>query len=78
MIKRAAILENGVIHVGRRHSQIIEAAIDEQELAKLMTGQKGFVTDTGEFVNRSEAAKIALECGQIFQPVKRLYSEDIL
>lgn len=40
---------------------------------------QGFMTSLGRFVNRKEAAKIALECGQIdklYSP-PNLYSEDI-
>ena len=40
---------------------------------------QGFMTSLGRFVNREEAAKIALECGQIekLNYGNSLYSEDI-
>lgn len=38
---------------------------------------QGFVTDTGKFVDRKEAAKIAFEAGQIPKPVTILFSEDL-
>jgi len=38
----------------------------------------GFMTSKGRYVNREEAAQIALECGQITDPdIRILYSEDI-
>jgi len=40
-------------------------------------GKRGFVTDTGKFVNRGEGAKIAQEAGQVTKGVKSLHSEDL-
>ena len=40
---------------------------------------QGFMTNLGRFVGREEAAKVALECGQITELISEpnLYSEDI-
>jgi hypothetical protein len=38
---------------------------------------QGFVTDTGEFVDRETASKIAYQSGQIKEPKRILYSEDL-
>lgn len=39
--------------------------------------KRGFVTNTGKFVNRKKAAKIALAAGEIKKPVKKLHSHDL-
>lgn len=40
-------------------------------------GELGFVTDTGDFLSREEAAQHALECGQINAPRSGIFSEDL-
>lgn len=47
--------------------------------AKYLDSEKeqGFVTDEGRFVGRSEGADIAYKCGQISNPKRQLYSEDL-
>lgn len=75
MIVESAILKDGVIYTGRRHVNIIHA----HPFQFFHNCEQGFVTDTGEFVNREEASKIALECGQIKELKfgSLLYSEDL-
>jgi len=73
MIKQAAILHNGILYKGKRHRNIIE----ENQHINLKKGEEGFVTGNGMFVNREEAAKIALVNGQIKRPKKSLKSEDL-
>jgi hypothetical protein len=73
MIKAAAILHNGIIYKGKRHREIIE----QNKQANLKEGQEGFVTKNGMFVDREQAAKIALSAGQIKRPKKKLISEDL-
>lgn len=41
------------------------------------TGQRGFKTDSGKFVNRSEGAKIAKAAGQVPKSVKSLHSHHL-
>ena len=65
MITTAAIKSGDRIHTGRKHNEIG------------LPGERGFVTDTGLFLSRSEAAKHAFACGQIGEPKYMLYSEDI-
>lgn len=59
--------------LGWRHPDIIYKygdIIDQSDLG-------GFCTSKGRYVDRKEAAKIALECGQISEDKRLLYSEDI-
>ena len=39
--------------------------------------QQGFLTSTGRYVNREDAAKIATAAGQIPGPKRTLFSEDL-
>ena len=39
--------------------------------------KRGFVTNTGKFVDRKKAAKIAKKAGEIKKPVKKLHSHDL-
>ena len=43
-----------------------------------VTGQRGFKTDSGKFVNRTEGAKIAKAAGQVPKSVKFLHSEHLI
>jgi hypothetical protein len=49
-------------------------------IEQLRGEEQGFVTDEGEFVDRAQAARIALECGQIkalrYSPTQ-LFSEEL-
>ena len=81
MIKEAAILHEGKLYTGKRHCNVIRNIIAETN-CKHVGGKsvQGFITDTGEFVSREEAAKIALACGQIKAlkfSTKELFSEDL-
>lgn len=74
MIKHAAIQHNGKVYTGKRHRDIIANSHPANDLSK---GEQGFVTNTGIFVNREQAAKIAYHAGQIKKPKQSLKSEDI-
>lgn len=79
MIKHAAIKQNEIIYVGKRHHNCIAIMI-ECGLPKPITGEQGFVTDKGDFVSREEALKIAAANNQIIKKhgmSSELYSEDI-
>jgi hypothetical protein len=39
--------------------------------------KEGFLTNTGEFVGRKKAAKIAEQAGELKKPVKKLHSTDL-
>lgn len=75
-ITLAAIEYGGVIYTGKRHHLIIKDMVNSQVPggAKRFHNQ-GFVTNEGEYLNRKEAARIALLAGQI---EKLSYSEDEL
>ena len=48
-----------------------------QQLSDIFEIEKGFYTSKGRFVDRTEAAKIAYECGQTSELKDILYSEDL-
>lgn len=79
MIKAAAIKVGDKIYEGTRHYKLIEIALnDNPELSRVTYDMQGFITDDGRFINdREEAAKIAYEYGQIKEPKRILFSEDI-
>jgi hypothetical protein len=76
MIIAAAIKKDDKIYTDKRHYLIIwnNAKISfKNEI-------QGFVNDKGEFLDREQAAKEALECGQIKElkyNSKELFSEDL-
>ena len=74
MIKQAAIRYNGVIFIGKRHRDIVANAPKHLDLKH---GEEGFVTTQGLFLDREKAAMVALMCGQIKRPKKKLISEDL-
>ncbi len=78
-IAYAAILQNGKIFTGFRHHLIVRDIVKELKI-KPVTGEQGFTTDSGRFVNREEAAIIALREGQIkekkYNPID-LFSEEV-
>jgi len=78
-IKEAAIRQNEQIYTGKRHNLIIIDMVENHCLSKPIKGEQGFITDSGEFVDRITAAKIALESGQIkkLNWPPNLYSEDL-
>lgn len=78
MIIEAAILKEGVIYRGRRHHNIIYDAFLKQIYLKGY--RQGFVNEHGQFLDRFEAARNAIECGQITElkySSFELYSEDL-
>lgn len=78
MIKHAAIKQGNIVYVGKRHSDcfstMYECGVDK------VGAIQGFVTDDGEFLDRYNAAKHALRCGQIRNlkfHQNELFSEDL-
>ena len=63
-IRAAAIFLDGKIYTGFRHHKIIHQIYEDSGI-RPVTGKQGFVTDTGLFVDRAEAARIAIAAGQI-------------
>lgn len=78
MIVWAAIRKDGKIFTACRHGRIIQKYGYSMPFGFFLQAEQGFLTDSGEFVDRQTAAKIAFECGQIKQPQKILFSEDCL
>ena len=63
------------IRIGRHHAEIIHIFRNEID-----HGTDGFYTSYGRYVNRYEAARIAIACGQCKEPLimgDRLDSSDI-
>ena len=62
----------------RRHHHIIRF-IHEKTGANSIRGEQGFLLEDGRFVDRYEAAGIALKNGQVtqLQAPPQLYSEDL-
>ena len=75
-IKEAAVLKDGIIYTGKNHA----TAFNKMRALGVRCNKphiQGFVTESGTFVDRAEAAKIAYECGQILKPTDLLMSEDL-
>lgn len=78
MIIFAAILldEHGMVLSGKRHDEM--RAKYYKEYKETIGGEDGFMTDEFKFLNRTEALKHAIGCGQIPKSdAKQLFSEDI-
>jgi len=74
-IEQAAIWNNGIIYKGKRHKDIVMNAPKHLNIRK--GGIEGFVTTSGIFLDRKEAAEVAYQCGQIPEPVEELKSEHL-
>lgn len=82
VIETAAVLFRGkIFSVPRpgRHDVALEEAAKQSGLHCIIKEKQGFVTSTGRFVDRIEAAQIALAAGQIkkLKWPPNLYSEDL-
>lgn len=81
MIVAAAIVYEGRLYTlpqPARHAHVI--GIIWHEIKKQVAGEtQGFVTDEGKFLDRIEAGKHALACGQLkeLEHPPDLYSEDL-
>lgn len=79
-IKESAILfPNMIVYTGKRHCDCFAAARAAGETSPRNEVQ-GFVTEEGRFVDRREAARIALKAGQIEKlqySSTNLFSEDL-
>lgn len=79
-VQQAAIKKGKRIWTGRRHSDCFQAMIKDGVLPSSRSKEvQGFMTEGGQFVDRKEAYKIAVECGQIKDDsrTKILISEDL-
>lgn len=77
-IKEAAIIHDGKVWTDRRHHDVIRKIVDTLgPSAAPVTGEQGFVTECGQFVDRTMAAQIAFKAGQTPVLKKELFSEDL-
>jgi hypothetical protein len=76
-IVSAAIKDKDTIYTGKSHAQIIGYMVSGAGLPKPITGDQGFYTSSGRFVDRDIAAKIALYSGQMRERHGYLLSEDV-
>ena len=82
MISEAAIRYNGVIYTGCDHAEAIE--VMKVKLSPLpptikrIDGEEGFVTESGKFLNRTEAAKHAFACKQTKVLLEKLHSKNVI
>lgn len=74
----------GIVLCGWRHRNIIAQMQATMGLRTVERGEnsvgeyeQGFLTNDNRFVNRSEAADIALQSGQIEEKRRYLFSEDV-
>ena len=70
-------INSGIVVCGRRHHNclaIMSEFLEKPNRTKII---QGFLTNTDRFVDRQEAAKIALEAGQVDSDLSRLVSEDV-
>lgn len=75
-------IEKGIVFCGHRHVHCLHQMIAITGKRQCEAGEEiqGFLTDTNRFVDREEAAKIAIGSGQIKKlkySSKHLYSEDL-
>lgn len=76
--------DKGLVVTGHRHGQCMWTMGSLTGLRSVTNApdgvgdyEQGFLTSRNRFVDREEAAKIAFERGQIPEPKKTLYSEDV-
>lgn len=75
-------IPTGVVLCGHRHGNIVGQCVGLLNLPQAKMGSyiQGFLTSKNRFLNREEAAKLALECSQIeklqYSSIE-LFSEDI-
>ncbi len=73
----AAVRLESKTRTGRRHAQIMREIWNVSPNRYISQDEEGFVTDSGRFVDRKEAAEIAFRSGQIPQKKEKLFSEDV-
>ena len=78
MITAAAIQKkDGAVYVGNKNDRHDTVFLSKPEDFFDGNDIMGFVTDTGEFLNRKDAAKHAFECGQVDKLDDSLISEQL-
>lgn len=78
MILHAAVKSiDGNIFIGKQHADCFQKAHYLKIKMSPKAEDQGFMTSEGRYVTRSEAAKIAMEAGQIHKETQLLFSEDL-
>ena len=74
-------IDKGLVFCVFRHCHCMYTMVSVTGLSSISSSVgkevQGFLTSKNRFVNRSEAAKIAIEAGQIQTETPRLFSEDL-
>lgn len=79
-------ISTGFVVCGHRHVNILHTVhamlstklyIDLKNKLSAKNITQGFISNTGDFLTREEAAKIAFEANQITKEIKTLFSEDL-
>jgi len=73
----AACKRRVTIWFGATHAQAIQHMLHDGERKPVLSTELGFLTSSGRFVNRAEAAAIAFKAGQIIEPKALLCSADL-
>lgn len=77
-IKHAAVKSKcGMIFLGKSHSDCIKKMTNLNIKPSPKADDQGFVTSNGRYVNRVEAATIAVNSGQVEHGKTVLFSEDL-
>ena len=81
-IHAVAITQDGIVYTlprPNRHHNVIALIVDRVGKYRPYNGEQGFITNKGRFVDRVEAADIALACGQVLKLMDsgELFSEDV-
>lgn len=85
MISHAAVLgylkfgRNVVpqVFLGKQHADCFHQAANIKARTSSKAADQGFLTSKGKYVDREQAAKIAVKAGQVAQGTKVLCSEDL-
>jgi hypothetical protein len=73
-------IKTGLVLCGWRHGCIfpqIGGLVRERQELGIFEKEQGFLTSNNRFVDRTEAAKIAIECKQVQKETEYLFSEDL-
>jgi hypothetical protein len=68
MIANAAVRFDGDVRTGRKHAEIALLWMRDRGGEGIPDAEFGFVTDDGQFVDKHEAFRIAVEAGQVKPP----------
>lgn len=73
-------VKSGLVLCGHRHAVIFQqigGLVEQRQKIGIYEKEQGFLTNKNRFVDREEAADIALKANQITKKPDRLFSEDL-